>query len=88
MIIVLELIIFISMVISIIYNPALLLQILDKKIENIKKENRGNVVQISVPFRDTQYGDLYGAWSLITTLTTLTHQKQKKKKKQYQLNWE
>ena len=80
MIIVLELIIFISMVISIIYNPALLLQILDKKIENIKKENRGNVVQISVPFRDTQYGDLYGAWSLITTLTTLTHQKQKKKK--------
>ena len=80
MIIVLELIIFISMVISIIYNPALLLQILDKKIENIKKENRGNVVQISVPFRDTQYGDLYGAWSLITTLTTLTHQKQKEKK--------
>ena len=80
MIIVLELIIFISMVISIIYNPALLLQILDKKIENIKKENRGNVVQISVPFRDTQYGDLYGAWSLITALTTLTHQKQKKKK--------
>ena len=31
MIIVLELIIFISMVISIIYNPTLLLQILDKK---------------------------------------------------------
>ena len=84
MIIVLELIIFISMVIIIIYNPTLLLQILDKKIENIKKENRGNVyfidVQISVPFRDTQYGDLYGAWSLITTLTTLTHQKQKEKK--------